>query len=441
MTDTIAAIATALGPAGVGIIRLSGTAALATADRLASGVADQDDRRLVLRRLAHPATRAPLDHGLVCVMRGPHSFTGEDVVELHVHGGRLNLNRLLDALLSAGARRAEPGEFTRRAVLNGRLDLTQAEALIDIVEARSESALELAHRQRTGALSSAVGALAARIESLLVVLEASLDFPEEDDVRVMADQGDELAAIEGDLQALAGTFDAGRAIREGFRVVLAGPTNAGKSTLFNALLGADRAIVTARPGTTRDYLEERATIGGVPVVLVDTAGLRTTEDEVESEGVARARDQVVHADLVLAVCDGSVPLDEDTERWLATLGEDAIEVHAKDDLRSRRGDIAPALSVSAVTGEGMDVLRAAIGDRLGGIEHPNLAERVFVTRRRHREALERAVEALSRARGAAAADRLAADLHSARRALDELVGACPPEEILGRIFAEFCIGK
>jgi len=451
--DTIAAVATAAGPAGIGVIRLSGPDAIALAHGLMVRRRPLPDRRLVLAELRGRDGRL-LDEGFVCAMRAPRSFTGEDVVELHVHGGVRNLARVLEATLAAGARLAGPGEFTRRAVLNGRIDLTRAEALRDVVQATTDAALDLAHAQRGGAVAAAVGVLARRLEDVLVRVEADLDFPEDEGTALdPASVSAAAAGLARDVRSLSATWETGRRLRHGWRVVVAGAPNVGKSTLFNALLGTERAIVTATPGTTRDFLEETVELEGLPLVLVDTAGRRETVDPAEREGVARAERLAAEADLVLALVDGSAPLQDADRRWLAAADPDrTLVVLTKADLSARTGpgDLpephrdGAAVRVAAAHGVGVTELRRRLRER-GLPEGLPAVLRAVVSDLRHRQALERAAAALDRA--AAALDgRLplelgAADLHAARRALGEIVGEYATEDLLQRIFAEFCIGK
>jgi tRNA modification GTPase len=452
-SDTIAAVATAAGPAGVGVVRLSGPAAVAVARRLMPRRRRLPHRHLVLSDLRGEDGRV-LDQGFVCAMYGPRSFTGEDVVELHVHGGVRNLARVLAETLRAGARLAEPGEFTRRAVLNGRIDLTRAEALRDVVNAATDAALDLAHAQRAGAVSAAVTALVRRLEDVLVRVEADLDFPEEEgtalDPAIVVTAA---ATLGGAVRSLAATWETGRRLRHGWRVVVAGAPNVGKSTLFNALLGSERAIVTATPGTTRDFLEETVELEGLPVVLVDTAGRRDAACPAEREGVARAERLAAEADLVLALVDGSAPFGPADRAWLAAAeAVRTLVVLTKADLppRTTPADLPAAfrgrgcVTVSAASGVGLADLRARLRER-GLPEGLPAVLRAVVSDLRHRQALDRAAVALD---GAAAALRAglplelaAADLHAARRALGEIVGAYPTEDLLRRIFAEFCIGK
>lgn len=441
--DTIAAIATAAG-GGVGIIRLSGPDAISTADRVFRARAHdwhQHPRRMAFGRLVDPhhPDAPPLDEGLAVAFHAPHSYTGEHVVELHLHGGALHLSRCLELILALGPRLADPGEFTRRAFLNGRLDLTRAEAVADLVSARTDAALRQARAHLSGALYDRVAALRERLLDLRARLEVNLDFPDED-VPLMdpADLAHRAHALGDDLAALAGTFRrGGRLLRDGARVVLAGPPNAGKSSLFNALLAQDRAIVTHIPGTTRDTLEESIDIGGVPVVLVDTAGLRPTDDLVEALGVARSEGAILGADLVLRlVAPGEHPPDIHAHELL---------VHSKADLHPKgpdtRPDHADSLRVSATTGAGLDALKQAIAKRLGAAE----GEGLVVVRERQRQHLQTAAEATWRAAEGLTAglpiELPAVDLQDAMDALHALVGQTTIEDVLDRLFSTFCIGK
>jgi len=435
-SDTIAAIATAAG-GGVGIIRISGPDAISLAIRcfpaLGKDPARRRPRRLVHGRMIDTTGQA-LDEGLAVVMPGPRSFTGEDVAELHLHGGALHLARCLAALVTAGARPAEPGEFSRRAFLNGRIDLTRAEAIADLITARTDRALALARQHLRGALHDR--ALAAREELLHIraQVEVNIDFSTEDvppfDAAAIASRCEALAA---DLARLAATHRQGRLLRDGARVVLAGPPNAGKSSLFNALLAADRAIVTPIAGTTRDTLEESIDMGGVPVVLIDTAGLRATDDPIEALGVARTHDAMAAADLVVTLVPPDAPLPTDT-------AAPGLVVRSKRDLYDRPPD--DALAVSATTGEGLDRLRLAIARHLGA---DGAGDELVLARERQRAAVQAAADAVRRAAhgiGAGLTPELpAVDLQDAMDALATLVGATTMEDVLDRLFADFCIGK
>ncbi len=465
--DTIAAIATAAG-GGVGVIRLSGPEALAIACAGFSGLhADAAPRRLY-HGWWRDAAGAPLDEGLAVLMPGPASFTGEDVAELHLHGGALSLRRCLDACLDAGARLAAPGEFARRAFLNGKLDLTRAEAIADMVAARTERALSQARSHLAGALLEAATAARDRILRLRAQIEVNLDFVA-DDVPLIdpATLSAEAAAVARALSQLAGTWRRGHLWREGARVVLVGRPNAGKSSLFNALLGRDRAIVTPVPGTTRDVVDEAVDMLGVPVVLVDTAGIRVAADAIEAEGVARTQRQVAQADLVVHVVDPASPF-EAADLHDDAVGAPILVVHSKADLHAsappppaRAPAVGPAgpspaaaepaeapghpgeLSVSATTGAGLPDLERAIVEALGGVADPGGG--LTVTRERQRVALERAAAALTAAAAAIdaglPAELAAVDVQEATDALGELVGVTTVEDVLDHLFGSFCIGK
>jgi len=444
LDDTIAALATAPG-GGVGIIRLSGPRALALVRAHFRGL----PRRLAPRRLVHgtwcAADGTPLDEGLCVVFPGPASFTGEDVAELHLHGGALNLRTCLAVCLDAGARLATPGEFTRRAFLNGKLDLTRAEAIADLVGAQTDRALEQARAHLQGRLQAV--ALAAR-EGLLRLraqLELNLDFPDED-VPVIdpAPLAADARALARDLAALAATHRHGRLLRAGARVVLVGRPNAGKSSLFNALLESDRAIVTPTPGTTRDVVDEAVDMLGVPVVLVDTAGLRAPADPVEAHGVARTSRALADADLALVVVNPFDPPAPDAEVPAPPPGVPVVTVHTHADLPGAPPPPPGALAVAAPTGAGLPALRSALVAALGGADAPP-AGSLVIARERQRADLARAARALTDAADAldagAPPELAAVDLLEAQDALGALVGLTTIEDVLDRLFATFCIGK
>ena len=431
--DTIAAIATAAG-GGIGIIRLSGPDAISMATRVfRARTADwyRHARVFAFGRFIDPSDPhgPPLDDCLAVAFHAPKSYTGEDVVELQMHGGALHLRRCLELLLALGTRLADPGEFTRRAFLNGHLDLTRAEAVADLVAARTDTALRQARAHLRGALHDRIAALRERVLDLRARLEVNLDFPDED-VPLMSplELAADAAALSNDFAALAGTYRQGRLMRDGARVVLAGPPNAGKSSLFNALVAHDRAIVTPIAGTTRDTLEESVDIGGVPVVLIDTAGLRDTSDLVESLGVARSTQAIAAADLVVRLVPPGEP-------WPDHPGE--LVVRSKADLAPDADDLA----VSATTGQGLDALRRAIAERLGVTYEGGLV----VVRERQHQHLVQAAEGARRTAAALYAGRptelAAVDLQDVMDALQGLVGETSIEHVLDRLFATFCIGK
>lgn len=472
LDDTICAIATPPGEGGIGILRISGPHAVDLAShviRLRSGKALQglDTHRLTLADICAENTNAPvlgategrvpsfLDEALVVVMKGPHSFTGEDVVEVQCHGGPVILDQLSRGLISAGARLAAPGEFTKRAFLNGRLDLAQAEAVLDTIRAKTARSLTLAQSQRRGELSRHVEKIRSELVVALAHIEAALDFADEDIAFVPQDELRRLLdATLHKLRRLLQSGRDGRIWREGAVVAILGRPNVGKSSLMNALLRSDRAIVTAIPGTTRDLLEELVSIDGIPVRLLDTAGIRTTDDPVEVEGIRRSRVAWADADLALILLDGSRPLSE-SDRELLSQPESSRALLivnkcdlpgqlSSDDLDRTCPGHGEVLHISATLQTGLDELRAAIRGRLvpGTWESH---EGVLVTNLRHTVAIERALQGIDQARESIDAGRagelVAIDLRIAADALGEITGVITTDEILERIFAEFCIGK
>jgi tRNA modification GTPase len=440
-TDTIVAIATPPGRGGIGIVRVSGPAAATIAATLAAPL--PAPRRAVARRFAD-ADGAPLDACLAVWFPAPHSFTGEDVLELHGHGGPVVLDLLVARCIALGARPARAGEFSERAFLNDKLDLAQAEAVADLIDAGSAAAARAALRSLAGEFSARVHALEAGLVELRVFVEASIDFGEEDiELLAAGAVASRLATLGDDLRTLSASAEQGRQLQEGCTVVIAGRPNAGKSSLLNALAGHDAAIVTEVPGTTRDVLRERVDLDGLPLLLLDTAGLRDGAERVEAEGIRRARVELARADHVLYVVDaadaaarGALP------RELAELaaGVPVTVVYNKSDLAGAAA--GEGCAISALTGRGLSELRAHLKVALG--YRPGEAG-VLSARRRHLDALAR-----SAARLAAAAARLAdgagteivaEELRLAHDALGEITGRFTSEDLLGHIFASFCIGK
>jgi len=445
LSDPIAALSTPPGRSAIAVVRLSGEGALEVAAQVVSGSLHEAPERTALLATFLAPDGAPIDRGLVTIYRAPHSYTGHDLVEFSCHGGLLAPAELLAALHAAGARQAAPGEFTRRAVLNGKLDLLQAEAVGDLIEATAPAQRRAALHQLDGGLSRRLGALREELLELLAVLAYDIDFPEEDDGPVAPERV--LGRLDVARQAVASllaTAPAGERLREGALVVIAGPPNAGKSSLFNALLGASRALVTEIAGTTRDTIEAPASVLGWPVRLADTAGLRDADDRIEQLGIEVSRRYVAAADLVLLCLDAGRPVTGE-ERALA------VE-HAALIVRTK-ADLAPAwmpgpedgVPVSSLTGQGLDRLAEAIGGRVfgGAGQGPDLAP--MLTRERHRVALARAATALDDARPhlrrGGDAVLVAHHVHIAVAALDELIGIVHPDEVLGRVFERFCVGK
>ncbi|TDE87067.1 tRNA uridine-5-carboxymethylaminomethyl(34) synthesis GTPase MnmE [Deinococcus sp. S9] len=434
LSDTIAAIATAPGSAGVGIVRISGPDALGIADGAFRGrrrpSATRGGRFLFGQLVAGDGE--VLDEGLCLVFRGPHSYTGEDVAELQTHGSPAVLARVLSRVLELGARPARPGEFTLRAYLAGRLDLAQAEAVLELVNASTDTARRQAALGLSGALGARVERIAAHVTRTLAALQAMLDYPEEgvpDEDRTVP-----LAAAETELRTLVATARAGQVATRGARLALIGRPNAGKSSLLNALLGYERSIVTPIPGTTRDYLEAQLSLAGVPVTLVDTAGLRETGDEVEAAGVRQAVRLAESADLVLVLEDGSQPRDH----LPAELPRETrmLRVRTKADLPAAWTDPG-ALDVSAVTGQGLPALRDAIHTALIGDAARGEA---WLTTERQADAARRALTHIQAARSLP--DDLAGyELEEALRALAELTGRDVQDDVVDAVFRNFCVGK
>ncbi|GLK77393.1 tRNA modification GTPase MnmE [Methylopila jiangsuensis] len=435
--DSIVAVSTAPGRAAIAVIRLSGPETGAALDALAG--ARPAPRRASLRRIRDPRDGETLDRGLALWLPGPGSPTGEDCAELHIHGGRAVVAAVLDAALSLpGVRAAEPGEFARRAFLAGRLDLAEAEGLADLIDAETEGQRRQALRQSEGALSARAQQWRDRMIGAMALIEAGIDFVDEDDVpaEARAQSYGPVAALAEDLRAALADQRAER-LRDGFHVAIVGRPNAGKSSLLNSLLREDVAIVADTPGTTRDVLEARLDLGGYPVVLADTAGLREAEDAVEREGVRRARRRAAEADLTLWLRDASAP-DEDESA--PESGGALWRIASKTDLAPAPADADLALSTR--TGAGLDALLAAlteaVQDGLGGTEHAGL------TRARHREVVAAALDDLDAALGrwAHLPDEVLAELlRRAAGAIGRIVGGVDVEDVLDRLFSSFCIGK
>ena len=443
--DTIVAIATPPGRGGIGIVRLSGPEARSLAEpllRLRNPLAPAQAR---LATVLDPETQAPLDEAVVTYFAAPNSYTAEDVVEIAAHGSPVVLDTILRACLARGARLAEPGELTQRAFLAGRLGLTEAEAVADLIAASTLQQARLAAAQLGGSLARSIAPVKQQLVELIAQLEAGVDFAEDDlDLIPQAELLAKLAQLEHATEVLAETYDYGRLVRTGFTLAIVGRPNAGKSSLFNRLLERDRAIVTAQPGTTRDALAEPLSLNGIPVQLIDTAGLRDApEGEAEAQGIARTRTHMAEADLVLHVLDATQPPHpEDAATQASLAGRPAITVLNKADLLAEKPE-HEGLSISALTGYGIDALRSSI---LTTLTHTvPLAEQAIVTNARQHQALSSASQALASAHRAAVQslphELLLLDLHAALEALDSLTGTTTPDDILHLIFSQFCIGK
>lgn len=441
--STIAAIATGSAPGGVGVVRLSGPAALEAARLVASALPASPTPRHAYFTPMCAADGRRLDEGLALYFPGPASYTGEDVVELQTHGAPRLLSLVLERLLEHPAvRLAEPGEFTRRAFLNGRIDLPRAEAVADLVAAESEAQVRAAAAQLSGALSARLASVRGPLVDLHADLEGALDFPDE---AFGAEAGvvERLAAVRGSVERLLADGRLGALVRRGARVVLYGPVNAGKSTLFNRLVGAARALVDAEPGTTRDVLEARLELRGLPVTLVDTAGLRNEPGRLEALGIERAREALRGADVAVLVVPPEATPDE-VRAWRGEAADDVrLELLGKADAvaagRAGALGLQGALAVSGATGEGVEALEARLAERLGGA-----SDAVRATSERHLGALRRAAEALARAEVAATAATLevvSGEVGLALAALADITGEDVSSELLDAIFSRFCIGK
>lgn len=451
--DTIAAPATPSGPGGIGIIRISGSGAEAALERIFRPTRPRP--RLRSHQLYHgqivDSSAAAVDEVLAVIMRAPHSYTREDVVEIHCHGGQVVLRRILDLLLDQGIRLANPGEFTQRAFLHGRLDLAEAEAVIDLIQSRSEGSRRVALEQMQGRLSRAIHGFQHQVADLLALVETYIDFPEED-IPSLQLEGlvAQSLAVRQQMELLLENFESGRILREGLAVLILGCPNVGKSSLLNALLGEARAIVTAVPGTTRDTIEENLSLGGIPLRLVDTAGVRETTDVIEAEGVRRAQEKIAGADLILFVVDGSRGLTADdcftldlcaNHRVLLVVNKVDLGLVPLEPPFAR----LPRVEISAHSGRGLEQLRQAIigffqtQDGREGLESP------LLTDRRHREALVLTRNALQRFEESLqnhhSLEFLAVELREALQGLGLITGETTPDHILERIFARFCIGK
>ncbi|MGD9629592.1 MAG: tRNA uridine-5-carboxymethylaminomethyl(34) synthesis GTPase MnmE [Pyrinomonadaceae bacterium] len=453
MSHTIAALATPTGRSGIGVIRLSGGDALRIAIKLTQRKSGFEPRHAHLVTLADPASGEAIDEAIVTYFKAPHSFTGEDVIEISCHGSPVLLRQVIDICLAQGARMAEPGEFSLRALASGRMNLAEAEAIRDLIDAQTVASARQAVRQMRGEFSHQLQPIRDRLLDVIVVLESALEFVEDDLPEMQSDSVKrKLADIANEIDKLAGTFKAGKLIRDGLRVALVGRPNVGKSSLFNALLGSDRAIVTDIAGTTRDQIHERFTVGDIPISLIDTAGLRETDDAVEIIGVERSRRTMADADLVLVLIDAADDLtDEDRNILQGVADIRHLVVLNKIDLRHETATLESMIGeqrigfvhVSAKTGEGLVELRNAIVEPFSPEDISSGG--FLVTDARHHDLLIRSAGEVRNSIGLLEERRseeiVLVGLHNALRYLGQITGETTTEDMLTRIFATFCIGK
>jgi tRNA modification GTPase len=459
MNDTIVALATPTGRSGIGVIRLSGPGSITITQRLTGDrCVDLKPRVASLRRLFEPSTGETIDEVIVTFFQAPHSFTGEDVIEISCHGSPVVLRQIIDICLESGSRAAEAGEFSLRALANGRMDLTEVEAIRDLIDARSTGAAHQAIRQLRGEFSHELQPLKDELLDVIVVLESAVEFVEDDLPDLQRDDiSERLVRIGEKVQDLASTYKAGHLIREGLRVAIVGRPNVGKSSLFNALLGTERAIVTDIAGTTRDQIHERLSLGQIPISLIDTAGLRDTTDTVESIGVERSRRTMADADIVIAMLDASNKLNHEDEDVLESVKDlphiivfnktdllsDQSLMAAVSEFRSKHPAEVRVVAISAKTGNGLQELRDAIlepfqvgDDQIAGF---------LVSDARHHDLLNRASaeidESLASMKSGVSEEITLIGLHNALRYLGEITGETTTEDMLTRIFSTFCIGK
>ncbi len=455
--DTIAAISTPVGQGGIGIVRISGPQAIAIADMIfrpkkAGSPSTARSGSLLYGHIINPFDNAVMDEVLVAVMRAPRSYTKEDVVEINCHGGMISVKRALETVLTQGARLADPGEFTKRAFLNGRINLTQAEAVSDIITAKTEESMRIALEQLQGGLSEKLWEIREKLIEIGALVEAYIDFPEDEiETNTSAQIRNRLADIKKEIEDLSGTFQDARFFRDGLSVAIVGRPNVGKSSLLNFLLKKERAIVTHLPGTTRDLIEDYLNINGLPIRIMDTAGIRNSEELVEREGIRRSLNAISNADFIIALLDGSEQLVEEDFQLIELIRpKNAVILISKSDLPAKisletvRETGKEFLSVSALTGEGIEELKSLIF-------HSNLRnwneerEGVVVTNIRHKTALDKTSSSLERAIGLLSENQplefFSIELREALDSLGEITGIVTADDILEKIFSTFCIGK
>ncbi|MBI5632972.1 MAG: tRNA uridine-5-carboxymethylaminomethyl(34) synthesis GTPase MnmE [Nitrospirae bacterium] len=455
--DTIAAISTPVGQGGIGIVRLSGPDAVAIAGRVFLSRNNEKpsyapSHKMLYGHIVDPADERAVDEVLLVVMRAPNSYTREDVVEINCHGSIVSARRILEIVLRQGARIAEPGEFTKRAFLHGRIDLSQAEAVLDIINAKTEESMRIASEQLRGGLTDKLTAIREQLIEVAAFVEAHIDFPE-DEIETTSKKEIEkkLLDVSAEIQKLSDTFNAARFFREGLSIAIVGRPNVGKSSLLNALLQKDRAIVTDLPGTTRDLIEDYLNINGLPIRIMDTAGIHSSDELIEQEGIRRSKQAIEHADFIVAMFDGSEPFKKEDHDLLSLVRhKKAVMVISKADLPQKisvgnsTAEGRQYVCLSVVTGEGIEELKYAIFEsNLHGWSEER--EGVVVTNIRHKAALDSAAESLDRARkllsGDSPLELFSIEMRGSLDRIGEITGTITTDEILHKIFSSFCIGK
>jgi tRNA modification GTPase len=456
--ETIAAISTPFGESGIGIVRMSGSFAESIAKKIFKPKKDLPyfiSHHFHFGEIIDNQSGNPVDEVLMVLMKSPKTYTREDIVEIHCHGGYLVLQKVLELVLREGARMAQPGEFTKRAFLSGRIDLTQAEAVIDLIKARTQTSLEIAGQQLRGGLFSEMAELKTKLMEHLALIEAHIDFPEEEiEPIVFGELKKDTEKMTRQVEEWIASYEEGRIFREGISCAIVGKTNVGKSSLLNVLLKEERAIVTPIPGTTRDVIEEVLNIYGIPVRLMDTAGLRKPADSIEQEGVRRAKERVADSDFVLLMLDGSRTLDEDDKDILKEIeGKKKVVALNKNDLPQKISleeikrffSEDPVISISALKNEGIDNLKQAIYTSLVHRDVRATPEHLIIANIRHKTILTKVKDTLLNAtkglEEGVSFEFIAFDIRSALDGLGEMVGETTNEEVLNRIFEQFCIGK
>ncbi len=453
MEKTIAAIATPMGQGGIGVIRMSGPQALAILEEIFQGKKPLVNRAMTYGRIVDSTSQRSFDEVLVVYMEKPKTYTGEDVVEIHCHGSYVALSRVLKLCFQKGAFPADPGEFTKRAFLNGRLDLTQAEAVMDVVKAKTAASFDVALDQLEGGLTREVRFLREEIQDILVNITVNIDYPDEDIQEVLYESLEkQVMGIQEKIQELLATADRGKILRNGIKVSIVGKPNVGKSSLLNALLREERAIVSDIPGTTRDVIEESINLGGIPLQMVDTAGIRETRDEIEQLGINRSKASVNEADFIIFVLDGSKPLEQEDLHIMESIkGVPGLIIVNKQDLPQKlemeplkeKLEDSEILLLSLKEGAQISALEQAMTRRLLDQEAPR--EQGMITNLRQENALEQAEIALNDAlvmiRGEEALDFIEVDLRGCYESLGEIVGEAVGEDIIDAVFSQFCLGK